>query len=178
MYLKVHLSHGRQKNDLLTQHDFRLEITIYWIIEDYTRRNAVKERPIVVRRKRKSTHVSTGWTSTISSLTQVTPTRKKKACGVTDIYLCPEAGSLKTRLNCLIDHIPDNSKPNARCSLHRWLSIETQKSISYCHGCNINLCLQWYSIFNKQRDIIGSRLSLSNKYKKKIKIITSYVVLH
>ena len=129
----------------------------------------MKERPILVRRKHKSTHVSTGGTNTISSLTQVTPTRKKKACGVTDNSLCPEAGSLKTRINCLLDHIPDNSKPNARCSLHRWLGIETQKEISYCHGCNVNLCLQCYRIFHKQRDIIGSRLSLSNKYKNKNK---------
>ena len=158
MYLKVHLSHGGKKKYLLTQHDFRRAIPIYWINEEHSRRNAVKERPIVVRQKRKSTHVSTGGTSTILSLTQVTPTRKKKACGGNDSSLCPEAGSLKTRLNCSLDHIPDNSKPNARFSLHRWFSIETQKAISYCHGCNVNLCLQCYHIFNKHRDIIGSRL--------------------
>ena len=89
----------------------------------------MKERPILVRRKRKSTHVSTGGTSTISSLTQVTPTRKKKACGVTDISLCPEAGSSKTRLKFSLGNIADNSEPNTRFILHRWLSIETQKAI-------------------------------------------------
>ena len=123
----------------------------------------------MVLRKRKSTHLSTGGTSTILSLTQMTPTRKKKACGVTDSTLCPESGSLKTRINFSLDHIPDYSKPNKICSLHRWLSIKTQKSISYCHGCNVNLCLQCYRIFHKHRDIIGSRLSLSNKYKNKNK---------
>ena len=52
MYLKVYLSHGRQKKDLLTHHDFRQAIAIYWINEEYSRRNAVKERPIVVQQKR------------------------------------------------------------------------------------------------------------------------------
>ena len=72
MYLKVHLSHGQQKKDLLTHHEFRRVIAIYWINEENSRRNAVKERPIVERRKRKSTNVSTGGTSKILSLTQVT----------------------------------------------------------------------------------------------------------
>ena len=69
----------------------------------------MKEGPKVVWQKRKSTHFSTWGTNTISTLTQVTTTRKEKVCGVTDSSLCQEAGSFKTRLNCLFYYIPDNS---------------------------------------------------------------------
>ena len=74
MYTKLHPSHGRQKKDLLSHHDFRRAIAMYWINEEYSRKTRVNEGTIVIGRKRKKS----GGSSTISSLTQSTPTKKRK----------------------------------------------------------------------------------------------------
>ena len=76
MYLKVHTSHGQQKKDLLTHHDFRRAIVIYWIDEEHSKRTTVKEETLVVGPKYKRNEGSTGGTSTISSLTHVITTKK------------------------------------------------------------------------------------------------------
>ena len=166
MYLKLHLIHGRQKKDLISHHDFRRAIAIYWINEEYSKRTRVSEGTIVIGWKCKKSQGSRGESSTVSTLTQDTITKKKKACAVTDSSLCPERGALKTRLNSALDHIPDEAKPNARCGLHRWLNVETQKAISYCIGCNVNLCHQCYRYVYKTHDIVACKLALTTKYYK------------
>ena len=65
--------------------------------------------------------------------------QKQRAAKVTDDALKP-GGFLSVRLDSLKEHFPDPAKKNARCSLHKWVGVETEKGITYCLTCNVNLC--------------------------------------
>ena len=48
--------------------------------------------------------------------------------------------ALFMRLDTTKCHLADKAKVNSRCSLHRWLGFDTQRGITYCETCNVNLC--------------------------------------
>ena len=46
-------------------------------------------------------------------------------------------GELYLKLDKIIGHLLDSSEGKARCSLHKWVGIETQKDVMHCLTCNI-----------------------------------------
>ena len=95
-----------------------------------------------------------------------TESKKKKArparcTPLSDNMLAP-AGSMCVRLDTSLDHFPNPvTKPKSRCSLHKWLGIETTRQLSYCQTCNVNLCVDCNKIFHTDKEL------LKNKEKNK-----------
>ena len=48
-------------------------------------------------------------------------------------------GALFMQLDPTKCHLADKAKGRSRCSLHRWLGFETQRGVTYCETCNVNL---------------------------------------
>ena len=63
-------------------------------------------------------------------------------------------------------HYSELAKLQARCVLHRWLGFETQKNISYCETCNVNLCQPCNKYFHTTPDITGEKQKLMRKFTK------------
>ena len=45
-------------------------------------------------------------------------------------------GDVYLQLEKIIDHLPDSAEKKARCSLHRWSEIDTQKGAMHCSTFN------------------------------------------
>jgi hypothetical protein len=107
-------------------------------------------------RKRKATNIAL-------QLDKPTETRKKKSTQFTDKTLSGQ-GALRTRLDSTLDHMPLPSGVNSRCSMHRWLGIETEKSILKCKACNVNLCPQCYRVFHVEQDLVKIKQRIRDFY--------------
>ena len=151
IYLKVNDEYGIPKSKLLSHHDFQKQIALQWIGLQSEENN---EACITISKKRKAS----------SSVTSISPltldfslpgstSKKIKSSRCTEDSLLPDTGNLKMRLDNTLDHLPVPAKKNARCGLHRFVGIETEKQVSYCSTCNVNLCLQCYRFFHKIPDV-------------------------
>ena len=78
-------------------------------------------------------------------------------------------GYLSIRLDSSREHFPDDAKKNARCSLHKWVGVETEKGVSYCRTCNVNLCHLCFKYYHVTKDIVGEKEKLKKKYTPKTK---------
>ena len=58
---------------------------------------------------------------------------------------------------------------NARCSLHKWVGVETEKGVLYCRTCNVNLCQLCFKYYHVTKDIVGEKEKLKKKYTPKTK---------
>ena len=185
MKCNVDLQCGVSKENLMSQHDFRKHVALYWINpEEYKRENGVVIE--VNTRKRKGTTDSTVSSVTKSSsrsLDSSATTRsnasrppvhtksraytKSRASVVTDETL-KQNGNLRNRLNSALDHLPEPTtiSSNPRCALHRWVGIEKKAQIMKCTTCNVNLCLDCYKKFHSVVDLVSIKQSLKNKYSK------------
>ena len=66
--------------------------------------------------------------------------KPKKLCTAKlDYNALQPNGALFMRLETTKCHLADKAKGHSRCSLHRWLGFETQRGITYCETCNMNL---------------------------------------
>ena len=106
MYMKVNMEeYGVAKKYLMTHHDFRKTIALYWINSAEYDQELKAEKPYDVKRKSSST-------STVSSVTvdsSVSYSTKKIQTGlhhVADASLCPSTDNLRCRLDPIINHIP------------------------------------------------------------------------
>ena len=145
MYVKVNVEeYGRDKNNLMSHHDFRMEIALYWINPEECDQQRKSEAPYDVKRKSSST--STILSVTVESSIAYNQNKRVKTGlrHVTDESLCPTTGSLKCRLDPAVDHIPDEANGRARCRLHWWGGVETQKKILACPGCGVSFCVKCY----------------------------------
>ena len=59
----------------------------------------------------------------------------------------------------------DSSEGNARCSLHGWVGIDTQKDVIYIPTRNFNLCVFCYHLFHSDIDILNTEDSISKRFK-------------
>ena len=116
-----------------------------------------------IKRKCRVDAESISFSAEDSSSTQ--PTVKLRAEKLDDDAL-KEDGRLKIRLDKQKLHCADIAKGHARCSLHRWAGFETQKHISYCETCNVNLCQGCFKYFHITCDIPGDKEMLKKKFKK------------
>ena len=100
-------------------------------------------------------------------------TVKKKGEYISDTSLGPN-GKLSKRLFDPIKHMPSecpsvlNTKEskNARpkCQLHNWFQRLSRDKIMYCKECNVNLCIDCYSLFHTEPNLVKMKTNLCAKY--------------
>ena len=161
VYLQVCRQEGVEKRNILSHHDFRKKVAMAWINPDLC---WTEEHQGSVRthwNKRKLHHPS------IASFTDRTspPNKKLRAAKLSDEALGPK-GFLSVRLDTTKQHFPECAKGNARCSLHKWVGIETQAQVSHCSTCNVNLCKQCFKLFHVCNDLVKEKQNLRRKYLK------------
>ena len=166
MYLKVNmLEYGVQRKYLMSHHDFRKAIALYWINpEEYEKELKVAAQSYKLKRKSTSSSVSS--ISIDSSIQEPTKKIKTGQHYVTDMSLCPSSGSLKCRLDQNLDHIPEAGAPRARCWLHWWGGVETQAQILVCLACGVSLCSKCYRLFHTKPNIVSMKSKLMKRFKK------------
>ena len=93
--------------------------------------------------------------------------KPKKLCTskLNDKVLNPY-GALFIRLDTTKFHLVDKAKGGARYSMHIWLRFETQRVITYCETCNVNLCKSCFEYCHVTPDIASEKKSLARKFKK------------
>ena len=157
IYLKVNEEYGLKKKDLLSHHDFQRAIALAWIGHDDNKLQ------LPSKRKRDGSVDDSISPLTIDFSVSTGRSGDKRRCArITDDALKP-TGALCIRLDDTKDHLPDKAKQSARCSLHRYVGVETEKQVMYCATCNINLCVNCYRFFHK----IPDPKSLTMAAKKK-----------
>ena len=88
------------------------------------------------------------------SVSYVSKSKKLHTEKLDDNALKPD-GALFMRLDTTKFHLADKAKGHSRCSLHRWLGFETQRGITYCETCNMNIFSKIALIFYKVHVIIS-----------------------
>lgn len=103
----------------------------------------------------------------INSTSSCIRVNKKRKTGrhVTDDSLAPD-GALRNRLDTTIDHLPEPANPRARCALHKWAGVETQKQVSYCMNCSVHLCVFCYRMFHTIPNLHTMKAQLKKRFKK------------
>ena len=175
MYKTLSLHEGKNKKDLISHHDFRKRIALYWINPEECSNDTCSSAKRSLfstssnsRRQRKTQSDNAASVSSMSTIsTGVIQIKKSRACTVSDNSLLHSSSLSRTRLNKSLDHISNIGKPSARCALHRWLGYETEKDVHYCTSCNVNLCVPCNRIFHTDPDIIRMRDTLTKRYQKK-----------
>ena len=168
MYVKVNMEeYGKKKSELMSHHDFRKAIALYWINPQEYESEIKNKASFTLKRK-----CSSSTASSVSSISMDSSIKKSKFVKtgihhVTDASLCPNNGSLKCRLDKNVDHIPMESPARARCRLHWWGGVETQSQVLSCPGCGVNLCSRCYRFFHTKPDIVSMRNKLKKIFKNK-----------
>ena len=175
MYKALNMHADRNKKDLISHHDFRKRIALYWINPEEcsndtcngTKRSLFSTSSNSRRRRKTQSDNATSASSMSKISTGVIQMKKSRACTVSDTSLLHSSSLSRTRMNRSLDHIGNIGKPSARCALHRWLGYETEKDVHYCTSCNVNLCVPCNQNFHTVPDIIKMRATLTKRYKKK-----------
>ena len=81
-----------------------------------------------------------------------------------DDYVLNPDGALFMRLNTTNFNLAYKAKGYSRCSLHRWWVFDTQRIITYCETCNVNLCKNCFRYFHVTPDIESEKKSLARKF--------------
>ena len=95
----------------------------------------------------------------------VSKPKKLRTAKLYDNVLKPD-GALFMRLDTTKCHLADNAKGHSMCSFHRWLVFDTQRDITNCETCNMNLCKNCFKYFHVTPDISSEKKSLSRKFYK------------
>ena len=99
------------------------------------------------------------------SVSYVSKPKKLRTSKLDDKVLKPD-GALFMRLDKTKCHLADNAKGHSRCSLHRWLGFDTQRCITYCETCNVNICTNVFKYFHVTPDISSGKILLPRKFYK------------
>ena len=168
VYMKVNLAEGKNKSELLSQHDFRLQVAMAWISPEVYW-GGEKDGPArTTWNKRQCRSVPVNYNCDDDTADQSYAPVKLRSAKLHDNALRPN-GQLSIRLDKTKLHCADKAKGRARCSLHRWLGFETQKHISYCETCNVNLCQSCFKYFHITHDITSEKDTLKRKFEKEHK---------
>ena len=158
MYCKVNIEeYGVSKSELMSQREFRECICKYWINPiEY----ADEQRMEPYLRKRSSTSTASDISSITEDATQQQQTNThmfENARHINDESLKYPNGNLKCRMDWTLDHLPTPSNARARCGLHRWFGVETQKQVLSCRTCQVHLCAHCYRLFHRMEDIANQK---------------------
>ena len=174
-YCKVCDEHNIPKKHRRSHLEFRKDLAMAWINEDYFM-HYLETNKLPQKRKAAETvcspltldteiqSVGTSTSSRTRNKDSVAAVSKRRCTAITDTSLDPQNGSLKCRLSRFgFDHMqdkPTNRKDKTRCQLHRWLGYEYCKHVSFCRACNVNLCISCYRLFHNERDIVDRKIEL------------------
>lgn len=153
MYVKFNLSCGINKKDLLSHHEFQKQIALSWINERYELLLPSRTAHSKWSEPVDSVDI-TSLATTVSSLSSAT-TAKKKCIAFMKNSLNPYVGKLCCCLDRTVDHISvgQPSLHLARCQLHKYFGVETEKKLLYCPGCGVNICGYCYRMYHTIEDL-------------------------
>ena len=100
------------------------------------------------------------FSSVDGSVSYVSKPKKLRTEKLENNTLNPD-GELFMKLDTTKCHLADNAKGHSMFSLHRWLGFETQRVITYCENCNVNLCKTCFKYFHVTPDISSERKLLA-----------------
>ena len=149
---------GVQKSAILTHHDFRKKVAMAWINPELYWPTEVNGPNSSNWKKRKAT-------ASVALSVESDPPQRARATQISDTSLGPY-GALSIRLDTTKSHFPEIAKNKARCSMHKWLGIETQKGITMCRTCNVNLCKDCFKLFHTTPNLVVKKEALKQKYNK------------
>ena len=160
IYERVNKEHGVDKQQLLSHHDFQKSIALSWIQK--TGKYSIRKR-----KRGRTTDSISPLTIDFSSKFSISASSEHNKCSrVTDDSLQPITGGLSRRLDVTLDHLPDPSKSNSRCSLHRFVGIETERQVAYCATCKVNLCIKCYRFFHRIADVKSLKMAAEANGKR------------
>ena len=160
------------KIDPMSHYDFLEKVAIVWI----------KEGTKFFRNKKMNiddgvSSISSGWSK--RSLTSINSTRigtrmqtaakrNKKSTSFSDSALDPFKGSLRCRLDhANVKHMPTRvikstkGGSNKYCQLHYWATKKKHfADLMRCDACEVNLCVDCYSIFHEESSIVAKKESI------------------
>ena len=148
-----------RKKNIMSHHDFRKAVAMAWINPDLYWQEERNGPVQTCYQKRKAAR-------SVSSNDSSSYAPKRQRCIKIFDYCFKEGGALRCRLDTSKEHFPTSAKGKSRCSLHKWVGIETQRQISFCATCNVNLCQDCFKYFHVTEDILGQKSKLTAKYKK------------
>ena len=164
VYVSFMRREGVPEKSILSHHDFRKAIALAWINPEmhYKQEEGATRKMLKCNnpRKRKAT-VTTPPPRKAHDLLAT----KKRTMQMTDKTLAENSKLSIRRLDSSLDHLPVPAKDNARCSLHRWVGVETEKDVCFCSACNVNLCHKCYKSFHVTTDIVGMKERVRELYK-------------
>ena len=87
-----------------------------------------------------------------------------RATAVSDAFVASTSKLSKIRLYTTLDHYLYTGKKIARCSVHRWLGIESEIHTYYCFSFNVDMCVLCYITFRQVPDLLSQKNTLKHKY--------------
>ena len=162
MYVNLKVQEGKRKKYLLSHHDFHKPIALSWINPEAIHYSKV----ISLSRKRGRYTEDTLVASTItmykfnSSNTRDTAVKYDSVASISNLS--------RIRLDTTLDNYLDIGKKSARCSVHRWLGIDSERHTYYCSSCNVNMCVLYYRIFHQVPELLSQKSTLKHKYTQLI----------
>ena len=112
------------------------------------------------------------------SVSYVSKPKKLRTEKLDNNVLKPD-GALFMRLDTTKFHLADKVKGHSRCSLHRWLVFDTQRGITYCETCHVNICKNCFKYFHVTPDIASDKKSLAGKfYKEHAEMLKNREIFH
>ena len=125
------------KSDLLSQHNFCKQVTRAWIIPNIYCSTEMNGPTLSTWKKRKS--VAMYSSSSVDGSVLYVSKPKKLCTAKLDYNALQTDGALFMRLDTTKCHLADKANVHSRCSLNRWLVFETQRGITHCETCNVNI---------------------------------------
>ena len=147
LYVNVQMQ-DRKKNNLLSHHDFCAQIALSWINSD------TPHISVTLQKRSNEDILVVSSITTDSSMVL----KKSRATVVNDKSVKPTSNLSQSRLDQSLDHFLMKPSKSARCAVHRWLGIETEKDTYYCSACNVNVCI----LCNKPFHFVPSLLDMKN----------------
>ena len=106
-------------------------------------------------------------TSPTTSTHAITVPKCKRATSLTDKTVRCGTPLTILRMDQSLNHHLQLTGKNARCAMHRWVGIETERDTYYCATCNVNICVPCSQIFHCVHDLMAIKYSLQRQYKQR-----------
>ena len=80
---------------------------------------------------------------------------KTRSTEANDALIASTSKPSSIRLDTTLDNYLDIGKNSSRCSVHRWLGIESERYTNYCSSFNFNMCVLSYRTFHQVPEFIN-----------------------
>ena len=116
--------------------------------------------------KRKSVAMASSL-SVDGSVSYVSNPKKLRTAKLDENVLKPDE-ALFMQLDTNKCHLADEVKGHSSCSLHRLLGFDTQRGITYCETCNVNLCKTCFKYFHVTPNIASEKKSWQGNFIRRM----------